>query len=139
MSLLFDPVISLTGIFPVNRGCSLQHCVCSSEFFFPSQRNAVDTQQPLQNPGEAAPGRAKHAQHPRAHPQCLQQQPLRVRAPPSALWALLRLALRFCFTLLCFVISKGLWAAGLYFMDLHFYSQFYICRQRTCIMFKSIL
>lgn len=135
MSLLFDP---LTGIFPVNRGCSLQRCLCGSEFF-PPQRNAVDTQQSLQDSGEAAPGRAEHAQHPGPHPKCLQQQPLRVRAPPPALWALLRFALRFCFSLLCFVISKGLWAAGLYWVDLHFYSQFHICRQRTCVMFKAIL
>lgn len=75
-----------------------------SWILFPSQRNAVNTQQPLQNPGEVAPRRAEHAHHPRAHPKRLQQQPLRVRAAPSASWALLSFALRFCFTLLCFVI-----------------------------------
>ena len=40
--------------------------------FFPSQRNAVHTQQPLQNSGEAAPGRTEHAHHPCSHPERLQ-------------------------------------------------------------------
>lgn len=86
----------------------------SPEFlFFPSQGNAVDTQQPLQNPGPAAPGWTEHAHHSSSDPQRLQQQPLGVRALRSS-------DFDFCFTLLCVLIILRDLKQQDCVMDLHF-------------------
>lgn len=86
------------------------------DLFFPSQRNAVVTQQPLQNCGEAAARRTKHAHHASSHPKRLQQQPLGVRALHSSCFG----SVNFCFKVLFYFAVfcshfKGLSTIGLFY------------------------